>query len=584
MLSLSLYISLCVGVDAIPTFHFLCHSLLKVKPHSLLFLLPSSFSSMPLRNARTRTSGRHEKESLDNDAPIEGNAPKDEIKEKTSNLPPVSPFTSGDGLPYAPEGWPNPGDVWGWKVGRRMTKSGYFHDRYLFLPKSLQTASRKAGSFQSKPDVVRYLKANFPNMEIEAFFALFSWQIPSAEPSPTKVGILLPAEEEVDFYFYPFSFCDPFILCFLLFDVYGLLAVQSVSITPLMKSLETGEGNGTQRKLKRKAHLCSQPTRKSLRLFQLRPHSPSFVQDAIDVIDLCYINEEAPEDLKDASDYELDQSPGSSNGHREDSLVAVCNLVDSNKGSDMQTPGEKQPNITILENFDDYLATLEDLLVLPHTETSPSDPGTPASTVEKEMTESCKKKLSSLLAMDFPALVSCNNVVEVAKLASQIRKDPSLSVDEVVKLKLVEQFPLVTEAFLEAQGNIDEADKFFADLEAKILKVSCLKNEYKELKDEVSQIEAAIDKSSLAIYEIDDQIFQLQSKREDMSNALETMQKRKNELTSRQTMVANSIPTSVNDIQLGLSEKPKWEMKKAICDQRVVEIQEKFITLRGLTF
>lgn len=244
---------------------------------------------------------------------------------------------------------------------------------------------------------------------------------------------------------------------------------------------------------------------------------------------------------------------------------------------------EEAPNVTMAENFDDYLNTLEDILVLPQTETSLSDSVVPATTKENEMTE-CRKKLSSLLAMDFPSLMSSNNVAEVATLALQLRKDPSVSVDQLIKLKLVEEMPLVIEAFQEAKRNMEEADKFFADLEAKKLKVPCLKNEYNELKDRVAKIEAEIDTSSLAIQEIDDQILQLQLKRSEMSSALENMDKTKAELTSAQTMLANSVPTIVSEIQHGHSEKRKWELKKANCAQRIAEIQERFISLRGLTF
>ena len=121
----------------------------------------------------------------ENDSPFESNPYKD----KTFDLQPVSPYSSGEGLPYAPEGWPNPGDVWGWKVLSRTNKAGYFLDRHLYLPKSLQTSSSRRHSLRTKPDVERYIESNFPSMAIEAFFDLFSWQIPSTEKTPTK-GLL----------------------------------------------------------------------------------------------------------------------------------------------------------------------------------------------------------------------------------------------------------------------------------------------------------------------------------------------------------------------------------------------------------
>ncbi|TKY53621.1 hypothetical protein E2542_SST25158 [Spatholobus suberectus] len=473
---------------------------------------------MGLPDTRTPTSCQDEKESLENDAPIDSNACKDVTKEKTFDLQPVSPFSSGEGLPYAPEGWPNPGDVWGWKVAKRTNQAGYFTDRFLTLPRSLQRSSRRTEIFRSKADARRYLQSNFPNMKIEAFFALFSWQVPSTEQTPTKALQSFPREDATD-------------------EI------------------------GTQRKLKRKTQSSSRPTKRSFRLVRVRPHlTPD--QDANQVIDVYHLNEEA----------------------RIEATENLRGIVDSEEGSGIHTAEEKNPKVTVAGNFDDYLNTLEEMLVVPYTETTPSDHMTPATTLDNEMMECCKEQLSSLLAMDFPSLVSCNDVEQVATLASRVREDPSLSVDQLFKLKLVEQVPLAGEAFLEAKGNYEEADKFLADLEAKKLKVPSLKKEYNELKDKVAQIEAERDRRTLAIQEIDDQIRQLQSKRNEISSALETVQKSKVELTSRLTNVANSIPTLVHEIQLGLSQKSKWELKKASNARRVAEIQEKFITLRGLTF
>ncbi|KAG4983123.1 uncharacterized protein LOC114370895 [Glycine soja] len=454
-----------------------------------------------------------ERESLKNDTPIDSNACKDVTKEKTFDLQPVSPFSSGVGLPYAPEGWPNPGDVWGWKVAKRMNNSGYFTDRFLTLPRSLEKSRRKA-EFRSKADISRYLQSNYPDMKIEAFFALFSWQIPSTQQTPTKA----------------------------------------------IESLETGEDAtdeiGTPRKkLKQETGSLSVPTHKSLALLAL-PSSEAG-EDATDEIGTL------GKKLKRKT-RSVGRPPKKSFG-----------LV---QGRPHLTPDQ-------VVNLDDYLDTLEDMLVMPEIETTPSDHLTPPTVLDdNEMIESCKKKLSSLLAIDFPSLVSRSDVAEVATLAAHIREDPSLSVDQLFKLKLVEQVPLAGEAFVEAKENIEEVNNFLADLEAKKLKVPSLKKEYNELKDKIGQQEAEIDISTLTIREIDDQIRQLKAKRNRISNGLETMKKTKAELTSELTNVANSISTIGHEIKHGLSQKSKLELKKANNIRRVAEIQEKFITLRGLTF
>ncbi|GAU49800.1 hypothetical protein TSUD_46160 [Trifolium subterraneum] len=114
------------------------------------------------------------------------------------NLPPVAPKQSGEGLPYAPENIPNPGDIWRWKVGKRISNNGNFRDRYLYLPRHPSTPANRtsySGGFPSKPAVRRYLKEKFPHINIHEFFSSFSWNIPSGLPgnmNPTADHDLFP--------------------------------------------------------------------------------------------------------------------------------------------------------------------------------------------------------------------------------------------------------------------------------------------------------------------------------------------------------------------------------------------------------
>lgn len=108
-------------------------------------------------------------------------------------LRPVAPGETGDGLPYAPENWPNPGDVWSWGVGRRIAITGHFRDRYLYLPVHLcrdpGSSNKRRRTFASIPSIERYIQESFPDTDLKAFFASFSWRIP-AIPSATRKGKL----------------------------------------------------------------------------------------------------------------------------------------------------------------------------------------------------------------------------------------------------------------------------------------------------------------------------------------------------------------------------------------------------------
>jgi hypothetical protein len=107
-------------------------------------------------------------------------------KEGKFLLRPVPPYNFGEGLPYAPIDWPNPGDNWSWSVSRRIRSGGYYHDRYLYLPRRLQKHPRKRQRFLSKISIERYIKSKFPAADIDAFFASFTWKVPATKNFWTK--------------------------------------------------------------------------------------------------------------------------------------------------------------------------------------------------------------------------------------------------------------------------------------------------------------------------------------------------------------------------------------------------------------
>uniref|UniRef100_A0A7N0TF35 Oberon PHD finger domain-containing protein n=1 Tax=Kalanchoe fedtschenkoi TaxID=63787 RepID=A0A7N0TF35_KALFE len=92
-------------------------------------------------------------------------------------LPPVGRNESGIGYPYAPENWPETGDNWRWKVGSRITKREHHIDRYLYAPKRLP----KPRLFASKASIERYVRKEFPGTDVDAFFAMFTWNIPATK-------------------------------------------------------------------------------------------------------------------------------------------------------------------------------------------------------------------------------------------------------------------------------------------------------------------------------------------------------------------------------------------------------------------
>ncbi|TMW83161.1 hypothetical protein EJD97_002701, partial [Solanum chilense] len=82
------------------------------------------------------------------------------INETGLQLCPASEYEYGEVLPYAPMGWPNVSDKWGWRTHRRATNSGTFKDRYLYLPEHFKAPKDgKKTAFRSKTSVKKYLQS-----------------------------------------------------------------------------------------------------------------------------------------------------------------------------------------------------------------------------------------------------------------------------------------------------------------------------------------------------------------------------------------------------------------------------------------
>lgn len=93
---------------------------------------------------------------------------------------PVDGGSSGKGLPYAPEDWPNPGDVWTWKVGKRKCAAGHWLDRSICPPGNLRNALGNKLIFHSKSSLAQYIQTEYPEADVNTFFASFIWRVPAS--------------------------------------------------------------------------------------------------------------------------------------------------------------------------------------------------------------------------------------------------------------------------------------------------------------------------------------------------------------------------------------------------------------------
>ncbi|CAG7882965.1 unnamed protein product [Brassica rapa] len=472
-----------------------------------------------------------------------------------NQLPAIPPASTGQGLPYAPVDWPSFGDVWTWRVGKRVTATGYHHDRFLILPQRLQQKNVPK-SFASKQTLLRYFQSNFPGMDADAFFASFSWKVPALFQPANKVDAASLFEEtpkEVKT------------------EGNSRYSQRKRNPMPLEANAKAAQRGGTSSNKKKKGGVTTTPTTgwKSTRRDSNQQRGGA----------VYHLNEEEEEG-------EPITGPNTSGRRKkrrvnlkeeEEEDVSIPHIYVSPMNGVLAVSHE--PIDVDPVEFDSYLNSLDILL-----HQGPQDASvlvTASSPMREYEWAEARMKISSLLEKDFPTLFTSKDAAEIAVLATKLRKDPNLSAEEIVRLKLMGEMPTFSEVFQENKMVIEEADRFFSALELNKAKVASLKYEYSDLRHKLGSIQTEVDENSEGIRRIDDQIAQLQARRTELKRCIGSKEKEKVDLSYGKKMVANSIPKVVQDVQAANSKKPEWECKKENALKREEEILSKFTPLRG---
>ena len=283
--------------------------------------------------------------------------------------------------------------------------------------------------------------------------------------------------------------------------------------------------------------------------------------------------------ISPATDFEGDQLSTRQSPVTQAGSFVAC----SNSSCDMpqkelpQGPEDK----VIPEDFDSFLDSLDDMLSSPLPKGPLSPPAADNYQISEDDIGEARKKLSSILAMDFHLLVSSKDLEELALLSSKLQKDPNLSADQISKLELIEEIPAIGKDFLETKQTMEEVDKFFANLTSNVDKATSLRNEYNASKENIAVLQDDIKSCLSNLEEIHVQISELQSREADLSTSIEIKNKKVTELTTTQRMVADSLPQVVHEVQLANSKKPEWEQKLKNALKREAQILNKIAPLRG---
>ncbi|PIN03847.1 hypothetical protein CDL12_23626 [Handroanthus impetiginosus] len=451
-----------------------------------------------------------------------------------SSLRPVPPCASGEGFPYAPVDWPNPGDIWKWKVGNKINPYGCYTHRFLLVPKRLQKSPTRKIWLGSKPSIKRFLQSEFPDTDIDAFLASFTWEIPGERSLMKKAKKAPPSQKA----------------------------------TPKNEAeWGTQTFRRTRNSLKRRLHVSTKDTTTSAEVHILEEVSA----DKMNTVTADQLN--------------TDSSPD------ENDLASALNVIvcptqtpasESAVGSKPQDTGSLADHLAQMtpEDFDIYLNSLDEI-ISPSLSRAPN-PG-PMVLQNVDFTKP-REELSSLLAMGFPSLIASNKLPELINLSSELQSDPHVSLRELSMLNRIQEIPLASQHFLEAKHVTEVARKFFMELEAKIAQISALKSEYMSSKDKIALLQAEDASASSTIKELDEQIAALKSRRATLTKVVKMNKRKIAELTSTQKRAFDSIPKIVDEVKVANSERSQWELKQKEAAKQEAEILAKFAPLEGFSF
>ncbi|KAL6581740.1 hypothetical protein OROMI_005754 [Orobanche minor] len=453
-----------------------------------------------------------------------------EMKKDDSPLTPVPLKATGEGLPYAPVDWPNPGDVWTWKVGNKINPSGYYTHRFLIVPKRLQkTPSRKIW-LGSKTSVIHYLQSEFPEADVGEFFASFTWEVP-AEIKTTRKERKRPSRRT----------------------------------TPLNEVESRSRiSKRTRTSAKKSIRFTSPDNRTSSMDIQL-PHNP-------------------PNEL--LADNLISNNTSTENDKQLEPDIAISPVKTAVGQSDLGLMPQDSKSLAdyltemTQEDFEFYLNSLDDVL----SDSIPKDPKSAKLGSQTCDFTKARQELSSLLAMGFSNLVNSDKLSEITNLSSKLQFDPSLSAEELSMLNLIQEIPLAGKDYLDAQRVTAQAGGFFSELKAKKTGINQRKNEFISSKGKIALLQAEEASASSTIREIDEQIAMLQSRRAVLAAVVKTNQKSIVDLVSKQKKVFDSVPKIVNEVQVANSERLVWESKKQEAAKQEREIFAKFAPLVGFSF
>lgn len=162
-----------------------------------------------------------------------------------------------------------------------------------------------------------------------------------------------------------------------------------------------------------------------------------------------------------------------------------------------------------------------------------------------------RSRLSSILSLDFDhLLLDPDNLARTLHLSTALKENSSFNPFQLTMLKMIEDIPLLSEDILEFKELNMEIRTLFSELESNILRVACLWTKYRDSKITLCDLQVDVCANLYAARMLDNQVSQLQARRVELANLLESKKNAMIDLIAAQKQIDESLLKASDDKQV----------------------------------
>ncbi|XP_010663445.1 uncharacterized protein LOC100265622 [Vitis vinifera] len=201
--------------------------------------------------------------------------------------------------------------------------------------------------------------------------------------------------------------------------------------------------------------------------------------------------------------------------------------------------------------------------------------------------EEARNRLSAILSLDFDhLLLDPDTLARTLHLSTALKENAGFNPFQLAMLKMVEEIPLLSDDIVEFKDLNMEIKTLFSELESNILRVACSWTKYRDSIITLSDLQVDVSANLYAARMLDHQILQLQTRRVELANLLESKKNAMIELISAQTKIAGTLPKTSDDEQVEAADlkKPGGSAKKKPIIDNWAKILDGFFPLKDFIF